>query len=217
MKRLMAISFALGILAWAPSLVSQQDAALQDLLNASSLWTREYLLTLSDNLPTQASQAFEKKLLTHQAELSSRLEPFYGTKVSQDLAELLKAQGTLLIELITAAKQGDSKKQDETNQTLQLNATSISSQLSKVNPYINFCTIRDMLFDYLALISRMITDRITTKWHEDIDNYDKVRAKNNQIASYITQAMTNAFPSKEVVKNGCPAPQLTRATFTQSR
>lgn len=167
------------------------------LWNENPILLREYLLTVSDNLPDQAQQISEKMFLTNQKELGATFQPYYEPKVTQELEELFKTQGNGIIALIATAKKGDPKQFDREFAVIKQNATAISNALSKANPYISFCKIQDMLFTYLDLISSMVTDRFKTKWQDDAENYAKVRAHFNEIASSISQALTNAFPRKE--------------------
>ncbi len=218
MKHLLALSVALVTLAWSPTLLSEKDSSLSDLLHAGSIWTREYLIAVSNNLPDQATQAAEKKLLDHQIKLGNALQPFYSTKGTQEVGDLFKQQGMLTVELINAVKKADPQLVNEKKLALTQNATAISSQLSKGNPYITFSLIRNMLYDYLALMTSMITDRIQTKWQEDLENYDKVRTQNSEIASYIAQAIKNAFPQKfsEIPTNVAPRPHQAVSPTTLS-
>lgn len=171
-----------------------KDCSLAVSLNEQLILVREHLLTVADNLPEQASLEAEKKLLAHQAALGQALQPCYGDKAAQEFADLLKLQALLTVDAINAAKKLDQKKVDADFESLRQNAIAISCQLSKINAYINFCTLQEKLFGYLNLLKIMVTDRLATKWQEDVINYSKLRAHQNDIASYIDQALSNAFP-----------------------
>ncbi len=199
MKHILSIFLLLCTLCL--DLQGKHEVPLHTQWNEIPLLLREYLLAVSDNLPDQATQATEKIFLARQAELGTiTLQPYYGTKMGQDLSDLLKFQAMHLVDFINAAKKDDAKKMESELATLKQNATAISCLISKVNPYITFCKMQDMLSKYLDLVSAMVTDRLKMKWQEDIENYAKVRSHYNELASFLSEAITNAFPPKEEPK-----------------
>lgn len=196
-------------MAWAQC-ATQKPAqpTLQDLWQATTAWTREYLVDVCADLPN--TKQSKKALLIHQAELGDALDPYYGNKVSQEFRKLLHEQGMLTIDLIDATKKDDQKKIKETELAWKKNACALSGFLSKSNPYITFHVLRDMLYDYLAMLLRMISDRVQKKWKDDLKDYDKLRTQNAQLSLLFSQAVKDAFPPPaKKSKPVAPPPPLT--------
>ncbi len=179
---------------------------LQDLWQATTAWTREYLVDVCADLPNTAQS--KKALLSHQAQLGDALRPYYGEKVSQEFRKLLHQQGELTMDLIDATKKDDQKKIKETELAWKKNACALSGFLSKTNPYITFHVLRDMLYDYLAMLRKMISDRVQKKWKDDLKHYDMLRAQNAQLSLLFSNAIRDAFPppAKKSKPAAPPAP-----------
>ncbi len=149
----------------------KDPTSLEQLWSSSAPWMREYLIDVCADLPGQ--KVAKQQIMKHQELLGKSLSPYYGEKVAQEFTRLLNEQGRLTINLINAAYKADEKALKESQIAWKTNACVLSTFLSKTNPYITFQILRNMLYDYLALLVDMFTDRVNKKWEEDSQDYDK--------------------------------------------
>ena len=194
MKRILLMTLLITSLFGVPSLhaAHKKTPTIQELWNTSTVWIREYLVDVCAKVPNTAEA--KKKLLAHQEQLGQAFRPYYNEKITQEFIALLKQQGQLTIDLVHAIATHNKETQAQLERSWKQNANSLSCFLSKNNPYMDFRTIRDMLYDYLGLLTLMITYRATQKWEDDMNAYDNVRALNEQLAQIIGQGIKNAFP-----------------------
>jgi len=161
---------------------------------------REYLLAVADNVPEQAIKEAEQKLLAHHTTSRSlSLQPYYSSKISQELQDTFTLQSMHVISAINAAKKPDSQKFSEELEALRCDAIALSSQLNKINPYIDFCKLQELLFSYLDQFKTMVLERVSGKWSLDAQNYERLRSKQRDIAQYVARAIGHAFPPKDFI------------------
>lgn len=168
---------------------------LQELWNADASWTREYLVDICADLPN--AQQVQGKLLANQAKLGDTLSPYYGQKKAQEFGRLLKEQSIITIDLINTAKRKNEKQLNKIESAWKRNACELSKFLSRTNPYITYRVFQDMLYEYLTLMLTMTTDRLSKKWSEDLQDYDRFRAQNAQLSLTLSRALDDAFPPKQ--------------------
>ena len=78
----------------------------------------------------------QERLLRNATDLGNCLRPFYGDKIADRYAELIKEHLVLAAELVTAAAKGDAKKAAEKEKQWYRNADEIAEFLSSINPYL---------------------------------------------------------------------------------
>jgi hypothetical protein len=158
---------------------------------------RDYLTAQADNLPDQASQAAQKMLIQHYASLGNTLTPYYGTKAAQELNDLLRQMAVRSAEFIDATKKGDAQKKESELTALKQNATSVSCMISKLNPYISFCPLQEMLFSSVELFATMVNARFFAQWEQDTESYAQLRSNSYKIAQTVAEAISSAFPAQK--------------------
>lgn len=182
-----------GLVGFHPILVCSEK--VQAAWSENSALLRDYLTAQADNLPDEARQAAETMLIQHHSSLGETLSTYYGAKAAQELNDLLRQIAVHSVEFINAAKKGDHQKKESELTALKQNATSVSCMISKLNPYLSFCALQEMLFTSADLLATMVNARFFAQWEQDVQSYAQLRSNSHQIAQSLAEALTNAFPA----------------------
>src|SRR5688572_33317638 len=75
------------------------------------VWTRGYIVAAVANDPSAQTQA--ARLLRNQEDIGNAIAPFYGAAAGQQLTTLLKEHITIAVDLVTAAKAGNTAAQND--------------------------------------------------------------------------------------------------------
>ena len=131
----------------------QRQASLYDsmrtLWSDHVWWTREYIESVAAGNTGQA-EAAGSALIQNQVDIGNAIAPYYGTSAGQQLTDLLKDHITIAVEVLAAAKAGDTTKFNEANARWQQNADDIASFLSQANPNWTPETLKDMMQTHLT-------------------------------------------------------------------
>jgi flavin reductase (DIM6/NTAB) family NADH-FMN oxidoreductase RutF len=95
-------------------------------------WTRLAIVTFADgsaNFDTTAA-----RLLKNQDDIGDAIKPFYGEAAGEQLTALLKDHIGIAVQLLQAAKAGDSAAFENANTAWYANANDIADFLAKANP-----------------------------------------------------------------------------------
>src|SRR5262249_61332689 len=84
------------------------------------------------NQPDQ--QAAATRLMKNQEDIGAAVATYYGQAAGAKLTELLKAHISIAVDLINAAKAGDTAKQQQADRLWHRNAEDIADFLSQANP-----------------------------------------------------------------------------------
>lgn len=95
-------------------------------------WTRLAIVTFADGSPSFDATA--ARLLQNQTDIGDAIKPFYGNAAGTQLIALLHDHITLAVELLQAAKAGDTVAFDDANTRWYANANDIADFLATANP-----------------------------------------------------------------------------------
>ena len=200
--RLVALSPAIAVMAFAthapsPSPMSRSDfrADMRKLWEDHITWTRIFLITAIDGLPSK--DATTQRLLQNQADIGNAIKPFYGDDAGAQLAGLLKGHILLAAEVVGAAKAGDETKKNDAAKRWTNNADSIAAFLAKANPK-NWTEsdLKSMLHDHLAMTTDEATAHLKKDWTADIAAYDKVHEQILKMSDALSSGVIKQFPDK---------------------
>lgn len=155
-------------------------------------WTRMTILSIVFNLPDLPP--VQERLLRNATDNGNSLRPFYGDKIADRYAELIKEHLVLAAELVTAAAKGDSKKADEKEKEWYRNADDIATFLSSINPYLTKAEVQKMFYTHLALTKNEAVLMIQKKYKESIKVFDQIEAQAIEMANMISHAIIMQFP-----------------------
>jgi hypothetical protein len=168
--------------------------ALRDLWVDHTGWTRNYIISFIAGLPD--TNLVAERLLKNQEDIGNAIKPFYGTQAANELTSLLNAHITGAVELLKAAKAGNTTGAAAAEKKWYENADQIATFLSSANPNWSKEALKSMLDNHLALTKAEAVARLTGNYAADIATYDKVRQEANMMSDALVDGIVKQFPDK---------------------
>jgi hypothetical protein len=169
--------------------------AMDKLWEDHIIWTRMYVISAAADLPD--AEATAGRLLKNQEDIGNAIKPVYGEDAGNQLTALLKEHITIAVDLVSAAKAGDTAKVEDANARWTENANQIGTFLSTANPD-NWPEgeMQDMLNTHLELTLEEATARLNGDWEADIAAYEKVHTAMLEMSNMLTKGIVAQFPDK---------------------
>ena len=172
-------------------LVFQQ--AVRKLWEDHVTWTRVYIIAALADLPE--ADAAAQRLLQNQTDIGNAVKPFYGDEAGEQLTALLEDHILIAVDLLAAAKAGDSAKLEDANKRWYENADDIAAFLNSANPrHWRLDEMKTMMKDHLDLTLEEATARLNEDWAGDVVAYDKVHNEILHMADMISDGIIRQFP-----------------------
>ncbi|HYT31712.1 MAG TPA: hypothetical protein VEO37_03895 [Thermoanaerobaculia bacterium] len=158
-------------------------------------WTRLYIVSATADLPDKDATA--KRLLQNQTDIGNAIKPFYGDAAGNKLTALLKDHILIAVDIIDAAKKGDTAKKDEAVKRWTANADDIAAFLNRANPKNwPLAEMKKMMRDHLDLTTAELVGHLQKDWTADVAAYDKVHDQILKMADMLSDGIIKQFPSK---------------------
>lgn len=173
------------------SLVFHQ--AVRKLWEDHITWTRLYIISAIAELPD--ADAAAQRLLQNQTDIGDAIKAFYGEDAGAQLTSLLNDHILTAVDLLVAAKSGDTAGFEEANQRWYDNADQIATFLSSANPKNwPLSDMQAMMKSHLDLTLEEATARLNQDWAGDVVAYDKVHDEILQMADMLADGIIAQFP-----------------------
>ena len=150
--------------------VTDLRISLHDLWIEHIVWTRQYVVAAAADQP-DASFAAER-LMKNQEDIGNAIKPFYGDQAGNQLTSQLKEHITIAVDLLKAAKTGNSTTLEETEKKWYTNADEIATFLSAANPNWTKEDMLNMLNEHLSLTKTEAVARLTGDYATDVTTFD---------------------------------------------
>jgi len=170
------------------------NEAMRKLWTDHVVYTRLYIISAVNG--TSDAQATAARLLKNQEDIGNAIVPYYGAAAGQKLTDLLKQHILIAVDLVSAAKAGDSAKQADADRRWHQNAADLATFLSGANPNWPRQAVLDMLNQHLALTTREAVDRLQKNYTDDISNFDAIFNQSMMMADTLSSGIVKQFPSK---------------------
>ena len=168
--------------------------AMRKLWSEHVIWTRDYIVAATTDHPS--APAVSRRLLRNQDDIGNAITPYYGAAAGSRLASLLKDHILIAVDLVGAAKAGDTPKKEDADRRWHANATEIATFLSAANPNWPRQTMFEMLNDHLSLTAQEAGDRLGSRWDDDIATFDRIHAQSLRMADALTDGIVRQFPTR---------------------
>jgi hypothetical protein len=201
---MMSDALAQGIIKQFPDkfsepMTSQKQAdltlAMDKLWEDHVQWTRYYIISAAADLPDKDATA--QRLLKNQEDIGNAVASYYGADAGNQLTTLLKTHITTAVDILNAAKAGDTAKVDAANKSWEDNANQIAAFLNKANPdNWPLSDVQSMMQNHLTLTLSEATDRLKGNWTADVADYDKVHDEILMMSDALSKGIIAQFPDK---------------------
>lgn len=158
-------------------------------------WTRLYIVSAVADLPDKDATA--QRLLQNQADIGNAVASFYGKPAGDRLTALLRTHILTAVDLIAAAKQGDTTKVKDASTRWYANADDIAAFLNDANPKSwPLAEMKSMMHEHLDLTLAEAVARVKGDWPADIAAYDKVHQQILEMADMLSAGIIRQFPQR---------------------
>jgi hypothetical protein len=159
-----------------------------------TVWTRIYIIAAVGGHADKDAAA--GRLLKNQEDIGDAIGAYYGDEAGERVTTLLKEHITIAVDLIDAAKAGNTAKFEKANAEWKRNAADISDYLSKANPNWPKDALVDMMNGHLSTTIDEVQARLDKDWEADVKAYDEVYEHILAMADTLSDGIIKQFPDK---------------------
>ena len=158
-------------------------------------WTRLAIVTFADGSPSFGATA--GRLLQNQTDIGNAIKPFYGDAAGNRLTALLDDHITIAVEILKAAKAGDTTAFNAANTRWYANANEIADFLAAANPRswpddVMRADMKEHLDQTLAEASHELHGQYTAS----VTDYEGIHAHILMMADQLSAGLITQFPSR---------------------
>lgn len=158
-------------------------------------WTRLAIVTFADG--SAGFNATAARLLQNQADIGDAIKPFYGDAAGNQLTSLLHDHITIAVDLLQAAKSGDTAAFDDANTRWYANANAIADFLASANPrYWPDDVMRSMMKTHLDQTLSEASDELSGKYTDSVTEYEAIHLHMLDMADLLSNGIMRTFPQR---------------------
>jgi hypothetical protein len=169
--------------------------AMRKLWEDHITWTRLAIVTFADG--SDGFSATAGRLLANQVDLGNAIKPFYGEQAGDRLTALLHDHITIAVELLQAAKSGDSAAFADARTRWYANADDIADHLSSLNPEAwPRAVLREMMRTHLDQTLTEAADELGGDFAGSVATYDAIHTHILAMADTLSAGIVAQFPRR---------------------
>ena len=158
-------------------------------------WTRLAIVTFADG--SAGFNATASRLLQNQADIGDAIKPFYGDAAGNQLTSLLHDHITIAVELLQAAKSGDTAAFNDANTRWYANANAIADFLASANPrYWPDDVMRSMMKTHLDQTLSEAADELSGNYADSVTEYEAIHLHMLDMADLLSNGIMRTFPQR---------------------
>ena len=158
-------------------------------------WTRLAIVTFADGSP--GFDATAKRLLANQVDIGNAIAQFYGTEAGSTLTGLLHEHITVAVEVLQAARAGDTSGFEDAKARWYSNADDIADFLAAANPGSwPQQTMRDAMRMHLDETLAEASAELNGDYAASVTAYEQVHEHILAMADLLTDGLIRQFPSR---------------------
>ena len=167
---------------------------LRDLWVDHIVYTRNYIISAAGNLSD--AEPVAKRLLKNQEDIGNAIMPYYGDKAGENLTKLLKEHIMGAVEILTAAKSGNTTGASAAEKKWFDNANEIAVFLSTANPNWSKDDLKNMLDEHLKLTKSEAVAQLNGNYEDSIASFDKITKQAMEMSDTLSDGIIKQFPEK---------------------
>jgi hypothetical protein len=157
-------------------------------------WTRLAIVTFADG--SAGFPATAARLLQNQVDIGDAIKPFYGDEAGARLTALLHDHITIAVEILEAAKAGDTDAFNDASDRWYANANDIADFLSAANPrFWPNATMRADMKTHLDQTLTEAADELAGDYAASVADYEPVHHHILALADTLSRGIIGQFPS----------------------
>jgi hypothetical protein len=158
------------------------------------LWTRLTVISIANNL-TDTGMVINR-LLNNATQFEILFTQFYSQEIARRFAGLMREHLVIAVELVRAAKRGDTEEVARLEREWYRNADEIARFLSEINPHWKEEEIRNMMHEHLALTENEAVAILNNRWEESVDLFSKIEHQAYMMANAYIEGLIAQFPNR---------------------
>ncbi len=163
-------------------------------------WTRMVIIGIIDSVP--GTDQAKTRLLQNYIDMEDTLRPYYGDD-AETLGDLIQDHLLIAVEILDAAKAGDTAKFNDAVTRWYANGNAIATQMSSINSrFWQLDVAKTMWKDHLDATLEEASARLNKNYVADVEAYDKVHMLALGMADFFSKGVIRQFPQK-FTANGC--------------
>jgi hypothetical protein len=169
--------------------------AMRKLWEDHVTWTRLAIVTFAADY--EGFDATAARLLQNQVDIGDAIKPFYGDAAGAQLTALLHDHITIAVEILQAAKAGDTVAFDEAKDRWYVNAKDIADFLSAANP--EFWSKQMMRADMKTHLDQTLAeaaDELAGEYEQSVADYEEAHLHILAMADVLSSGIIGQFPSR---------------------
>jgi hypothetical protein len=174
--------------------VSELSNLVHRLWDEHVLWTRLTIISIANNLPDTGMVI--NRLLNNATQFGILFAQFYSPEISRRFAQLMREHLVIAVELVRAAKRGDTVEVARLEREWYANADEIARFLSEINPHWKEEEIRKMMHEHLALTENEAVAILNNRWEESINLFSKIEHQAYMMANTYIEGLIAQFPNR---------------------
>ena len=169
--------------------------ALRKLWSDHVFWTREYIIS-AIRTPGGPADAAAGRLLRNQEDIGNAIVPYYGADAGHALTDLLKQHILIAVELVAAAKAGDSDRFGKEDARWTENAEAIATFLSSANSNWPQADVMDLLAQHLKLTKDEAVAVLQNDHARAVEVFDDIFNEIIVLADALHDGLVAQFPER---------------------
>ena len=158
-------------------------------------WTRLAIVTFADG--SKSFDATAARLLQNQVDIGDAIKPFYGDAAGTELTSLLHDHITIAVEILQAAKAGDTAAFNDADTRWYANANAIADFLANANPrFWPQPVMRDDMKVHLDQTLAEASDELSGDYTASVNDYDAIHLHILDMADMLSNGIIGEFPAR---------------------
>jgi hypothetical protein len=158
-------------------------------------WTRLAIVTFADG--SGGFSASATRLLANQDDIGDAIKPFYGDAAGDQLTALLHDHITIAVEILQAAKAGDTAAFEDAKTRWYANSDDIADFLAAANPHSwPQDTMRASMRTHLDQTLAEASDELTGRYTASVADYEQIHVHILAMADLLSSGIIKQFPDK---------------------
>jgi hypothetical protein len=158
-------------------------------------WTRLAIVTFADG--SDGFGATATRLLQNQVDIGNAIKPFYGNAAGEQLASLLHDHIAIAVELLQAAKAGDTAAFADAKARWYANANDVADLISSLDPVVwPDAAMRDMMKVHLDQTLAEASDELHGNYGASVADYEAIHQHILEMADMLSSGIIEQFPGQ---------------------